>query len=62
MSRSYSTKGPICPNCEHQHQADEPFYFDEDMTWMDCEHCDRVFVVEVHTQTSWITEKREDGQ
>lgn len=55
MSGLYSTEGPICPYCNHQHCADEPFYFDEDMARMDCEHCDRDFDVRVFTQTSWTT-------
>lgn len=55
VADTYSTAGPICPYCEHKHRADEPFYFDEDMTRMDCEACDRGFDVHVYTQTSWTT-------
>lgn len=51
----YSTSGPICPYCNHYHQADEPFYYDEDMARMDCERCERAFDVRVITQTSWTT-------
>lgn len=55
MSDNYSTTGPICPHCEHQHRADEPFYFDEETTDMECEHCDKQFDVMVYTSTSWTT-------
>lgn len=58
---TYSTIGPICPECGHKHRADEPFYFDEDMVVMDCEHCERDFAVQVFTQTSWTCEPR-DGE
>ena len=59
MVDSYSTIGPICPHCDHQHRADEAFYFDESMTAMDCDHCERDFAVRVYTQTSWTAKKRE---
>lgn len=58
---TYSTFGPICPYCEHQHEADEPFYFDEGTTGMDCEHCDRPFGVEVYHSTSWKTHPESKG-
>lgn len=58
MGQEYSTAGPICPHCNHHHRADEPFYYDEDMTVMDCERCDGDFDVRVYTQTSWTTDKR----
>lgn len=58
--RHYSTEGPICPYCEHQHQADDPYYFDEGTENMLCEHCDRDFPVRVFTQTSWTTALWED--
>lgn len=56
VSEGYSTKGPICPHCSYQHRADEPFFFDEDMTEMECQSCDTVFGVRVYTSTSWTTE------
>ena len=57
MEALYSTIGPICPHCEHQHRADEPFYFDEDTTEMECDHCSASFRVEVYHSTSWTTER-----
>jgi len=59
QERTYSTAGPECPYCGHKHQADEPFYYDEDMTVMDCGRCERDFNVEVYTSTSWTCEPRE---
>ena len=35
------------------------YYFDESMTAMDCDHCERDFAVRVYTQTSWTAKKRE---
>lgn len=58
MATHYSTIGPICPYCDHQHYADEPFYFDGDMSRMDCERCERDFDVEVYTSTSWSSQVR----
>lgn len=55
MSERYSTAGPICPHCEHQHRADEPFYFDEDNIEMECERCNKPFAMEVYHSTSWTT-------
>jgi hypothetical protein len=51
----YSTVGPICPHCQHRHRADDAFYYDEDMTRMDCEACDGTFDVRVYTSTSWTS-------
>ena len=55
----YSTKGPICPYCGHQHNADEAFYYDENMARMECEACERDFDVRVYVRTSWTTSKRD---
>lgn len=54
----YSTTGPICPYCGHQHRADEPFYFDESNCDMECESCDRSFAMSIYHSTSWTTEER----
>lgn len=56
MSEQYSTFGPICPHCEHQHRADEAFMFDEGTDGMDCEACDKPFRMRVYNSTSWTTE------
>lgn len=61
QSENFSSIGPICPHCGHQHRADEPFYFDEDMVRMDCEACDRDFEVRVYTSTNWTTYRRADA-
>lgn len=57
----YSTEGPVCPICGHQHRADDAFYFDESMVAMDCEACERDFSVRVYTSTSWTTRERYDN-
>jgi transposase-like protein len=55
----FSTDGPICPYCKHEHKADEPYYYDEEMTRMDCDACERDFDVRVHVRTSWSTQERQ---
>lgn len=55
MGEEYSTYGPICPYCEHQHRADDPVYFDERTTEMQCDHCEKEFAVRIYTSTSWTT-------
>lgn len=57
--REFSHIGPICLYCNHQHRADEAFYFDESMIAMDCESCERDFDVRVYISTSWSTAARE---
>jgi hypothetical protein len=59
VTDTYSTAGPLCPYCGHQHRADDPFYYDEGVTQMECEHCDLKFDVRIYTQTSWSCDKRE---
>lgn len=59
ITECYSTAGPICPHCDHQHQADDPSYYNEDMDRMDCDHCCKEFLVRVYTSTSWTTGKDE---
>ena len=49
----YQELGPRCPYCNHSHYPDEPFYWDEDTTEMECEHCGKEFGLQVHTSTSW---------
>jgi hypothetical protein len=59
MAEEYSSTGPICPYCSHHHRADEAFYFDESMTRMDCEACERGFDVRVYSSTTWTTNRLE---
>lgn len=52
----YSTFGPVCPRCKHEHAADEPFYFDESNDTFRCERCNKDFICRIYTQTSWTSE------
>lgn len=56
MSDTYSTKGPICPYCSHEHLADEPFFFDEGLESMECDKCQKEFRVEAYMRWSWSCE------
>jgi len=58
MSGHFSTYGPICPHCGHQHSPDEPFYFDETTDEMECEHCAALFDVRIYTSTNWTTYRK----
>ena len=56
MDETYSTEGPICPYCDHKHRADDPFYYDERNDEMECERCEKSFVMRVSHSTSWSCE------
>jgi transposase-like protein len=63
MSRHYTYEsgvGPRCPYCDHQHNADEPAYYNEDNSPFECEHCSKPFQMEVYTSTSWTCTVLED--
>lgn len=51
----YSTLGPICPHCRHEHQADGPEFYDEDMDKFRCNSCEAEFKVFYHRTDSWTT-------
>lgn len=57
MTERRSHKGPICPYCGHEHQADEAFFYDEDFCVFDCHSCDKSFPVTTHVQWTWTTRK-----
>lgn len=62
MADKYSTEGPICPHCERQYTADEPYYFDEsNYTSQECDGCGKTFSVQVYTSTSWTCEAMPAG-
>lgn len=52
----YSTTGPICPHCGHEHQAEGPSFYDESNDQFDCDRCGEVFTCLVSTSTSWYSE------
>lgn len=58
---TYETAGPKCPYCGHLHRDLEDFMYDESLTKMDCEHCDKTFNVRAYTSTSWTCTARETG-
>lgn len=61
MAETYEYVGPKCPYCDHQHRADEAFYYDESMVRMECEACERDFNVRVYTSTTWTCSTREES-
>lgn len=60
MREYTSTLGPICPHCQHEHQADEPFYYESDE--MDCNRCEERFTLRAFTETTWFTEAQNNPQ
>lgn len=56
---TYSTDGPECPYCGRAFTPDEPYYYDEKLTEMDCDECGKKFKVEVSHSVSWTTRKME---
>jgi lysyl-tRNA synthetase class I len=53
IEETYSTSGPICPHCGHEHQHDGGYFYDESLTEFDCEACGKEVEVHVYTSTSW---------
>ncbi|MBC7168765.1 hypothetical protein [Phenylobacterium sp.] len=58
---TYETDGPRCPYCGFLHTPDEPFYYDEDTTTLECGKCDREFAMRVYTSTSWSCEPLQEA-
>ena len=50
---TYSDLGPICPHCGREYTADEPFYYDEMLTELECDECEKTFNVRVYHDVSW---------
>ena len=61
MEETYSTDGPICPYCEHQHNpADEPqHYYNEMADESTCSSCGKDFKLSVYVRHSWTCEAYE---
>lgn len=51
--RTFEVTGPRCPYCQHLHMPDDPVFFDEMMTELECEECMKTFEMRVFVQTSW---------
>lgn len=59
MSDEYrSEEGPICPYCKEGITADEGYFYDEDLTEMECGHCLEKYAVQVCLSASWTTSKK----
>jgi len=53
MGETYENDGPRCPYCGFLHTPDDPVYYDESTTTLECGGCDREFAMQVYTSTSW---------
>lgn len=58
MPYTFRTDAPECPYCGHVHQHDGGFFYDEDLTSLECDYCGKAFDVEVYTSTSWTCTAR----
>jgi hypothetical protein len=56
MTRTYSTEGPICPYCACGITPDDPFFYDDLSTELECEECGKTFAMEVQHSTAWACE------
>jgi len=52
---TYSTHGPICPYCKHEHTPDDSAYYQEGR--LDCSSCGKEFEMDVYTEVSWTCTK-----
>lgn len=55
---TYSTEGPECPHCGHQHQPSEDpaHYYNESSDTSTCESCEKDFKMSVYVSHSWTCE------
>lgn len=58
-AETYSSSGPVCPYCGHNHGDTEPGFFNENLDEMDCDKCGRHFLVSVYISVSWTCERIE---
>jgi transposase-like protein len=61
MRETFSTVAPVCPYCEHQHEHDDGFFYDENLHSYQCESCGYTFDMSIYTSTSWSCTAREEG-
>ena len=59
---TYSTDGPECPYCGHQHQPSEDpgHYYNDHADTSTCGSCGKDFKMEVYTSHSWTCEPFDD--
>lgn len=50
---TYSTIAPVCPYCQREQSHDGGSLYDEDLTELECGHCEKPFHVSVYHSTSW---------
>lgn len=61
---TYSTRGAICPHCEHMHKPEDDNYslYSEDTDEWVCESCGEEFRVVVFVSHSWTTDPLESDE
>lgn len=59
---TYSTDGPECPYCGHQHKPSEDpsHYYNESNDTSTCESCDKDFTMSIYISHSWTCEPFDD--
>lgn len=58
---TYNTDAPECPYCGHKQQHDGGYLYDEDLTEIECDGCQRTYDVEVFHRTSWTCRPQGDA-
>lgn len=60
--RTYETEAPRCPHCQHLHQHDGGYFYDDMLTELECEACGKVSQMSVYTSTTWTCEPFEETE
>jgi len=60
MFYTFNTDAPGCPYCGHKQSHDGGYFYNEDLTETECDHCQKTFDVEVYHSTSWTCTAREE--
>ena len=59
---TYSHEGPTCPHCGHvQNPSDDPFYYDEDLTEVECGECEKTYSCSLYVSHSWTSNPLESS-
>lgn len=62
MSSTFASDAPECPYCERKQSHDGGYFYNEDLTEAVCDHCWKVFEIEVSHLTYWRCTKIEDQE
>ncbi len=62
MAYTFSNIAPECPYCHKPQGHDGGYFYDEDLTEHECDHCERTFRIEVYHSTHWTWTTREAVQ